>query len=962
MSEASAMLEREHDLAVFREALDALADGSGGCVFVYGAPGMGKSLLLASLRREARARGLRVLAARGSAMESSYAFGVVRQILARLFHRRSGQPLAGLAPAAARPTGERLPRSAGIDDGTGGCLELDGLYRLLAEESRLEPVVLAIDDLHWADESSLRFLNYLQPRLDHLPVLIATCLRPPEPGTRTHLLDRLLNSEKARVVRPAPLSPRAAGTLLSALLAGPPDPDFARACHRATAGNPLLLRELALAVTAEGLAPTDGNSHRVLGIGAAAVSRRVGDRLDGLPAASVRLAESIAVLDGRALATDVARLAGLTSPEAGRGAALLEEGHLIRALRREGEGMRYEYVHPLVQAAVYDRIDPARRTRYHARAAELFTGSHEGAESAAAHLLRIPATGDPETIATLWRAARDAWGRSSPEETLTYLRRCLAEPMEREQRRSVLLSAASARQLIDVGSAAAYLEEALALTRDVRETARLRWVLGGVLLLSQQAERAHEVWCQALSVLPADEIDLRGRLQASLINIPLVMPGRPDLLAYAGELGDPPEHDSLGARGLACVRAAVEAFDGNPHAVSRLDSCDVLVHETDPRPPEEFSVPEASTESWQVCSWLVLLMADDHRIVDRLAESVDIARRLRAPRALSAAHCFRGLARLWRGELAEARKDLVTALDTVELANVDVGRPFIVAYLAETLMETGDLGAAEAALDAAGCPSPPPPGGQLSFLLHARARWLRLVGRFDEALEAALLAGERWAAHGGRNPAGVPWQSEAALSLRALGRHDEARRYAAEELALAVRWGAPRALGRALRVSGIVAPEGAAIGRLEESVTVLRGSAAHLELAYSLVELGTSQRERGQADGLRHLDEGLRWAVRCGAGALATRARRELASAGSRKRPAGGPQKLNPSEYRSCALAAQGMTNREIAHRLSLTVKTVEGHLSSSYRKLDITGRRELAAVLSGTLGTLPAPRGSGHA
>ena len=192
-------------------------------------------------------------------------------------------------------------------------------------------------------------------------------------------------------------------------------------------------------------------------------------------------------------------------------------------------------------------------------------------------------------------------------------------------------------------------------------------------------------------------------------------------------------------------------------------------------------------------------------------------------------------------------------------------------------------------------------------------------------------------------------RSGAALALLQLGEREQARQLAGQELADARAFGAPRALGIALRVAGLTQGDDAGIALLEESVTVLRGSPAQLERGHSLCELGAALRRQGHRAAAREpLSEALDLAARCGARALSARARGELSASGARPRSEWrtGVEALTPSELRAARLAAEGRTNREIAQALYVTLKTVEGHLARVYDKLEIAGRGELTQGL----------------
>jgi len=201
-------------------------------------------------------------------------------------------------------------------------------------------------------------------------------------------------------------------------------------------------------------------------------------------------------------------------------------------------------------------------------------------------------------------------------------------------------------------------------------------------------------------------------------------------------------------------------------------------------------------------------------------------------------------------------------------------------------------------------------------------------------------------------------RSGAALALLRLGHRRQAGQLADAELADVRVFGAPRALGIALRAAGLArgGPEGLAL--LRESVAALDRSPALLERARSMAELGAALRRDGQRSAARDpLARALDLAARCGARPLAARARDELRAAGARpRRPwRTGVDALTPSELRVARLAAEGRSNREIAGELYVTLKAVEGHLARVYAKLGIGGRGQLADALAAGKDDAPA-------
>jgi DNA-binding CsgD family transcriptional regulator len=319
--------------------------------------------------------------------------------------------------------------------------------------------------------------------------------------------------------------------------------------------------------------------------------------------------------------------------------------------------------------------------------------------------------------------------------------------------------------------------------------------------------------------------------------------------------------------------------------------------------------------------------------------------------AFAAVKVFRAQTLVWRGDLGEAEAEAREALAAGEAWGASARfAGHSAAFLADALMEQGRIDDAADVLVRAGFGEDLPDSARLLYLRDTSAR-LRIVrGDLAGGLAERLDTGRRFEAVGSRNPAFIAWRSPAALALLQLGEPQEARRLAEEELELARAWGAPRALGAALRTTGLVAGGKQGLPLLEEAVDVLRESPAKLEHAKARAELGAALRRanrRSQArDQLRHAVE---LATICGAASLAARAERELLATGARPRriALSGVESLTPSERRIAEMAAEGPTNREIAQALFVTQRTVEVHLTSIYRKLAISSRSQLAAALA---------------
>jgi DNA-binding CsgD family transcriptional regulator len=301
------------------------------------------------------------------------------------------------------------------------------------------------------------------------------------------------------------------------------------------------------------------------------------------------------------------------------------------------------------------------------------------------------------------------------------------------------------------------------------------------------------------------------------------------------------------------------------------------------------------------------------------------------------------------GDLPTAEADLRQAMHLARLAGI---APLVLLFtpaLLEILIERDELEAAEAELRALGIADGPVPESVifntlLLFRLHLRVE----QGAFEQAIEDFdLFAGQMKAM--GLGPGivmGAPWGAQA---LVAVGEKARAREVADKMVAAARHWGSPATIAHALR--GVAISRGGAEGIevLEEASALMEGSPRRLEHAHVLADLGAALRREGRrADAREPLRQAFELARRCGAARVAKRAHAELQATGAsvRRYAPIGVESLTPSERRVAELAASGMTNRQIAQSLFVTVKTVEAHLSAAYDKLDIDSRRQLGDAL----------------
>ena len=435
------LLEREDLLARIDDALDGAREDRGRLVVVEGPAGIGKTAIMAAARMRAEALGIRALRARGAELERDFAFGVVRQLLEPVLAAAPETERAALLEGPAGRAAELLdlPRAGapgqGLaeDEPPGATFAvLHGLYWLCAGLAAQRPLLLTLDDAHWADASSLRFLAFLAPRLEELPVVLLVAARPRETGSADELVGALAVDPAAEVLRIAPLSERAVARMLEAGLGAPADPAFAAACQRATGGSPLLLRELVGALAGDGVAPTADAVALVADVEARTIGRWALVQLGRLAPPAAALAKAVAVLETAGVA-HAAAVAGLAPDAAGDAADSLAAAGLLEP------GRPLAFAHPIVRAGVYGELTGAERTAGHRRAAELLAPDPAERERVAEHLVATEPAADPWVVERLAAAARAASARGAPDSSAAYLRRAIREPPPADRRAAVLL-------------------------------------------------------------------------------------------------------------------------------------------------------------------------------------------------------------------------------------------------------------------------------------------------------------------------------------------------------------------------------------------------------------------------------------------------------------------------------------------------------------------------------------------
>jgi DNA-binding CsgD family transcriptional regulator len=944
------LLERERELSVLGEALADAAAGGGGLALIEGAAGIGKSSLLSATAAQARELGFIVLDARGTELEAETPLGVAAQLFEPLYARADQRERERLLSGAARSCAPLLGGEAPPEPPVAATDPIQplirGLYWVCANLAERSPLLLCLDDLHWADEQSLRWLAYLAERVDELQVLALGASRSGERGPGSEPVERLATDPRTLVLRPAPLGPAAVASLLEASLGERVGAEFGTACLEVTGGNPFLLGELASELRAEGIAPRAEAADHVAGLAPDSVGRSVLLRLRRLPTASESLAHALAIL-GEAPVRQVAALAAIDDEAAAGAADALFEAGIVRT---DGE---LSYSHPITRAAIEAQIPPHGRARSHARAAEILHRDGAAPARVASHLLNSEPSGGGWAVEVLRDEAARVYSLGAPEVAARYLRRALEEPPGDEARAAVLTQLGEAEIRALDPAAPDHLEAAVRASVDADSRRRALLELGRAQLVPGRLEEAVRAFEAALSEGGADrEFTLRteAELASAQLNLRAFPQAVERLARYRGLPGE-----TTGERMVLAVSAFAAVQENRPASEVRELAGRALA---DGRLLEEQT--SASLILWEAV--IAVLMADGYELAERILEAaVADAREHGSPVAFAAASCFRAWLAMRRGQIREAEAEARAADEVRREYGLHPTAPMATAFLVEALRERGELEEAADVLADSGFPEQVPDAAIFQMLLYARGRLRLAHGRDREGLDDVLLAGRREVALGGVTPAALDWRSTAAIVLARLGEREEARRLAAEEVELARALGAPRALGIALRGAGLIAAPAEQASLLGEAADVLRGSGAGLEHARALVDLGAAIRRSGRRRQAREpLREALAIANDLGGSALAERAREELFASGARPRSEAlkGRDSLTPSELRVALMAADGLSNREIAQDLFVTVRTVESHLSRAYDKLEIRSRAELGPALEAPeAGEAPAER-----
>lgn len=943
--------DRELEIDTLAATVDLLAAGSGSVVLVEGAAGIGKTALLRVVRSLLSARGVETLSATGGPFERNDPYGVTRQLFERRLRSASAVEEDALLAGAARlardivcpqvEVGE-VPASGIHGAGMDSYAATHSLYWLVDNLATRSPVALIVDDAHWCDPASLRFLLFLARRISDLQVGLFVAIRRSDSEVVEPLLAELSAvQEPVVILRPAPLSADAVAELLASGLEQPADPQFAGACWAASGGVPFLVHAMIEAFAAEGVQPTAQSREKVSRLGVEQVAVALLRRLAPSPSA-VRLAEAVAVLGDDADLAVAGRLAGLDARTSVAAADRLSAMAVFSP-----DSLRF--THPIVRLSVYSHMSGPRRAWLHRQAAGLLAEIGSAHTRVGAHLLAAGPSGTIEPVAALQAAARESLMMGAPEDAARLLEAALREPVTEDERAALALALGRAQVAARDPAAVATLRDGLARAPDPVWSARLAVALIEVLVIVGSWAEAFELNSAAVAAFaPSGDVELLTRLRTTRLGFLGYDPvGTEELDACALALAPAIAAQGAGSRAASVMLLGVTAsrMTGRPAHWPQHGWADLSTRALD----ITSLIEEEGLESPVIGQFGLILVARED--LERLRQSgrdvLRIARQRGSPYGVALASTMMGVAAVRSGDLVDGEQHVALAAELAVRHRLVFLVPSLLHWAADLLVERplpAELG------DAYRVHLEPAFSGTISgaMLWHARGVVHRHQGQLPAAVSALRLAGELFTACAGRDPLLYPWRSELAHALLPTDRTG-AMRLATAELELAEERGGSHAVGSALHAVALAAAGSPDLERLGKAIGLLADSPARIATVRALVDLGAALRRGNQRAAAREpLRRALDLARRCGALRSAERARRELAATGARvvREAVAGVESLTPSQRRVAELAAAGRSNPEIAQALFVSRNTVETHLRAVFARVGVQRREDLAAVL----------------
>jgi DNA-binding CsgD family transcriptional regulator len=927
---------RDQELARLHVLVESVAAGDGSALLIEGAAGMGKSALVRAAARTGERSGLHVLSARAIATERDFPYGVAIALFERaLAPAGSSERAAQFAGAAelVSPLFRGLP----VADGERSTFAmLHGLFWLAVNLAQSRPLLLCVDDLHAADEGSLGFLAHLTARLDELPIGLVAATRPPAGEEHDPAL-ATVRAELGRNRLTLSALPAAAVAEIVRARMSDADDELVAVCADVTKGNPYYIHEMLRALADDAPVPSADLGQRLRDVGFATISRAALFRLGRLGSSAIALARALAVLGDGSQLRLVAALAEVRPDVAARTADLLVAEEIVMA------GRALEFVHPLIGQSIEQELAPQQRGRLHLRAARLLSSEGAAASLVAAHLVRAPAAADPWVVEVLRASAEHARRGGLPAVAVRELSRALEEPPQAEQRPLVLAELGAAELAAGAPGAVEHLTQATELHSGAERVA-LQRTLARALAAQGNRLGAAKVLEAALDEVALSAPALEDEVISDYLVNSMFDPGsRQRAVRRTARLQrSVPGGRTAAERSLLAAMALRSAQDAEGARRSAALARRAW-HDGDLLDDQG-----VDGTGWLMVVWAYQL-CDELQAAAHVASTVlQRARESSSIDAFASASYTRGRTEFDLGRLNEAQADIE---QTIAAGESGWARFQETAYAlcAIIQVERGELENAATSIDAVYRPDMVG-GMERAWLAFARGRLELARNRPSDALLQFLRAGNWLSDELAVEHSALPWRDFAGRAAFAIGEPDRARKLAEPLAALGERAGLPVIRARGLRVLGLLEPGDVGIAMLREASALFGSAGAALDQAEVLIDIGARLRRGGDRAAARPpLATALDRAAALGAVRLAELARQELAAAGARPRTErrSGPDALTPSERRVARLAAEGLSNPQIAQALFVTPKTVEYHLRHAYQKLGITGRGGLSAALA---------------
>lgn len=901
---APPLVGREEELARIDAVLAGARAGGAGLV-VRGARGCGMSALLDEAAARARGRGMRVVRAAGVEAEAGFAYAGLHQLVRPL--RRGAQALAPAQQAALEAVLAGADRP--LDRFATGLATL----ALLTGAAADGPVLVCVDEAQWLDLETLDAIAFVARRAAAAPVVLVAGAHAAEPLADPGLPELELG----------PLPPSSGGALLDAV-AGRLDPFTRARLLEEAEGSPLALVELPAAL--------DGGDEGALLSPWAALTPRLADTFGG---GLERLPAATRVLLGAAAADPGAELTGVLAVGAALGATVADGAAALEPAVDVGlvtlDGGRVRFARRLTRAAVYRATTVTDRARLH-RAWAQVAGARDP-DRALWHRASAPVGADERLAAELEAAGRRT---GAGTDALCALRRAAHLTPAGPVRDARLVAAAElACEAGAMAAADALLADVVPERLDRPARARLAAVTER-LAPSPRADggRARVLAAHARDAAQAGE----RRLALTLLHDAAAAVVGPDADADAA-LVLAAAREAAGEERAPALAAILAALDPHAHAAEILDAVGAGA-----------AADAGSADDALLLGQAALAAGDPHAAAELLARAIADARDERRLAPLAQTLALSAWAHAATGALDAAARDAAAAERLCAGTRQPGWGAVAAAVLGLVAALRGDAEAAEehaAAAERVALPARAAP--VLALVQQVRATSALAAGRPGEAF-----------AHLARlfdplDPAcDRPAAAALAGELAAAATTAEERATAAALLAPLPPPAAPRPRVAAACARALLADDDAADAAFAEAWEQTTGRWPLDEARVLLADGMRLRRERRVAESRAPLRAAHQHFVALGAAPWAERAARELAATTeTAHRGANDADRLTPQERQIARMAADGLTNRQIADRLSLSPRTVGAHLSHVYPKLGVGSRGELAAALDGRT---PAP------